>query len=40
MGGYAAMLLCHLLNVDTDIIFSPQTFIDKWNRILFNDRRC
>ncbi|MFT4803167.1 MAG: hypothetical protein ACJA2S_004807 [Cyclobacteriaceae bacterium] len=39
MGGYAAILFGTILNVDTIVSFSPQTYIDKWNRFLYWDRR-
>src|SRR5690554_3142961 len=39
MGGYAAMVFGSLLNVPHIIAFSPQTFIDKWNRFFFQDKR-
>jgi hypothetical protein len=39
MGGFAAILLGTILNVDHIIAFSPQTFIDKWNRLYYLDFR-
>jgi hypothetical protein len=39
MGGYAAILFGSILNVDTVIAFAPQTFIDRYNRILSFDIR-
>lgn len=39
MGGYAAILFGSMINVNTIISFSPQTFIDKWNRFLTFDTR-
>jgi len=38
-GGYAAMLFGRLLNVEEVHAFSPQTFLDSWNRLLNWDRR-
>jgi hypothetical protein len=38
-GGYAAILFGYLLEVDSAIAFSPQTFIDEDNRTLFGERR-
>lgn len=39
MGGYAAILLGTLLNVNKVIAFSPQSFIDKINRYYYKDKR-
>jgi len=39
MGGYAAVLFGVLLKVDKIIAFSPQTFIDKYRRIFYQDNR-
>lgn len=39
MGGYAAILFGVLLNVDNILVFSPQTFIGKWKRMLNRDKR-
>lgn len=39
MGGYAAILFGTLLNIDTVYAFSPQTFIDNENRLLYKDSR-
>lgn len=39
MGAYAAILFGVLLNVDKVLAFSPQTFIDKWSRFLYKDKR-
>lgn len=39
MGGYAAILLGTLLNVNQIIAFSPQSFVDKFNRFLHRDKR-
>ncbi|NRR92003.1 hypothetical protein HSX10_10540 [Winogradskyella undariae] len=39
MGGYGAILFGALLNVDSVIAFSPQTFIGKINRFWYRDHR-
>ena len=39
MGGYAALLFGNLLNVNSILAFSPQTFIGKYKRKKFNDNR-
>ena len=39
MGGYAAILFGVLLNVDEILVFSPQTFINKWSRFIYKDKR-
>ncbi len=39
MGGYAAILFGTMLNVDKVISFSPQSYINKWNRFRFSDKR-
>lgn len=39
MGGYAAILFGVLVQARQVIAFSPQTFLDKWNRLVFFDRR-
>lgn len=39
MGGYASILFGSILNVDTVIAFAPQTFIDRFNRIINFDIR-
>src|SRR5690606_13457642 len=39
MGGYAAILFGVLLHVDSVIAFSPQTFINKVNRLWYKDER-
>ncbi|TPE42520.1 lipase family protein [Pontibacter mangrovi] len=39
MGGYAAILLGTLLNVDKVISFAPQTFIGRWQRLQHLDFR-
>lgn len=39
MGGYAAILFGTILNVNHVLAFSPQTFIDRYNRFRFNDSR-
>lgn len=39
MGGYAAILFGSILNVDTVISFVPQTFINRFNRIINRDKR-
>jgi hypothetical protein len=39
MGGYAAILLGALAGAHAVYAFSPQTFIDRWRRLLFWDRR-
>jgi hypothetical protein len=38
-GGYAALLYGQLLEVHETHAFSPQTFIDKWHRLMYWDRR-
>jgi hypothetical protein len=39
MGGYASILFGVLVEVDTILAFSPQTFIDRFNRLKYLDRR-
>lgn len=39
MGGYAAILFGSILNVDTVIAFAPQSFIDRFNRLINSDKR-
>ena len=39
MGGYASILFGRILNVNTVISFAPQTFIDRFNHILYFDKR-
>lgn len=39
MGGYAAILFGILLNVDNVIAFSPQTFLNRINRLRYRDKR-
>jgi len=39
MGGYAAMLFGLMLNAEQVIAFSPQTFVDRLNRMRFLDFR-
>ncbi len=39
MGGYAAILFGSILNIDTVISFAPQTFINRFNRRLYSDKR-
>lgn len=39
LGGFAAILYGNLLEVDSIIAFSPQTFIDKENRLMYEDDR-
>lgn len=39
MGAYGAILFGSLLNVDNIIAFSPQTFIGKWKRLFYGDKR-
>jgi hypothetical protein len=39
MGGYAAILFGTKLKVDSVLSFAPQTFIDRWRRLLYFDRR-
>lgn len=39
MGGYASILFGSLLNVDIVIAFVPQTFINKFNRFIYQDKR-
>ena len=39
MGGYAAMVIGHLIKADTILSFSPQTFLDNKNRLKYNDNR-
>jgi hypothetical protein len=38
-GGYAALLYGHLLGIDETHAFSPQTFIDRWHRLIYFDHR-
>lgn len=38
-GGYGALLHGALVGPDSVVAFSPQTFIDRWNRLRFADRR-
>ncbi|MCB9197835.1 MAG: hypothetical protein H6600_05200 [Flavobacteriales bacterium] len=39
MGGYAAILFGSIMNVDTVISFAPQTFIDRFHRKIYRDKR-
>ena len=39
MGGYAAMLFGMMLGIPQVIAFSPQSFIDRWHRLIYFDRR-
>ncbi|MBU2885818.1 hypothetical protein KO507_08600 [Gilvimarinus agarilyticus] len=39
MGGFAAIAIGALLNVDSVIAFSPQSFISKLKRFIYNDKR-
>lgn len=39
MGGYAAIMFGTRLKVDNVLSFAPQTFIDRWRRLLYFDRR-
>jgi len=39
MGGYAAILFGHLLEVDEVHAFCPQTFIGRFRRLIFRDKR-
>ena len=39
MGGYAAILFGSILNVDTVISFAPQTFINRFTRMINRDNR-
>jgi hypothetical protein len=39
LGGYAAILFGTMLNVNTVIAFAPQSFIDKWRRFIYRDKR-
>jgi hypothetical protein len=39
MGGYAAILFGHLLEVDEVHAFCPQTFIGRFRRMIFRDKR-
>ena len=39
MGGYGAILFGNILEVDRVISFAPQSFINKWNRLISRDRR-
>ncbi len=39
MGGYAAILFGILLNADIVHAFSPQTFINRFHRFIYRDRR-
>jgi pimeloyl-ACP methyl ester carboxylesterase len=38
-GGYAALLFGELTGADTVLAFSPQTFVDRRNRLVHRDRR-
>jgi len=38
-GGFAAIALGHLLGIDKVVAFSPQTFITRWGRLFYLDRR-
>ena len=38
-GGYAALLFGWMLEVDEVHAFAPQTFVDRWNRLVHWDRR-
>lgn len=38
-GGYAAILFGNILNVSTVLAFAPQTFISKWKRFYYRDKR-
>jgi pimeloyl-ACP methyl ester carboxylesterase len=38
-GGYAALVYGQILNVSEVHAFSPQTFIDSWQRLIYWDRR-
>ena len=40
MGGYASIFFGTALDVDYIIAFSPQSFIDKFRRTIYFDRRC
>ena len=39
MGGYAAILFGTILNIDTVISFAPQSYIDRFNRLISYDIR-
>ncbi len=39
MGGYAAILFGSIINVDTVISFAPQTFINRFHRMINRDKR-
>ena len=39
MGGYGALLFGSLIKCDSILAISPQTFIDKNNRIVYKDTR-
>ncbi|WP_282782595.1 hypothetical protein [Phaeodactylibacter xiamenensis] len=39
MGGYAAILFGTILDVDKVIAFAPQSFIDKFRRFIYRDKR-
>jgi len=39
MGGYAALLFGAMLQASTVHAFSPQTFIDYWNRLRYHEKR-
>jgi hypothetical protein len=39
MGGFAAIMFGALLGADRALAFSPQTFIDPWNRLRWQDGR-
>jgi hypothetical protein len=39
MGGFAAIVIGILLNVDRVLAFAPQTFADRMHRLMYHDRR-
>lgn len=39
MGGYGAILFGNILEVDRVLSFAPQSFINKWNRLINRDNR-
>ena len=40
MGGYGAILFGNILQVDRVLAFAPQSFINRWHRLINGDRRC
>lgn len=39
MGGYGAILFGNMLEVDRVISFAPQSYINRWNRLINRERR-